>query len=245
MLLSKLTLSLESLKSAQQETFSVLPQPSVYRVEPSYKDCKSLDDVVATAGDSRNIPHMPLLCYAIAELTSRKERTTAEAIFQLLEAKLPWMQSEEGAQYEVSNCITLEMYVWLSAILQTQLWETLSSSTLFEQNTENDFVIWSFSEPSPPPPSALISSLSALSAAMPEPRPQNTSLQKTSEALSEFTGYIATQTYALPTSYRFNSSGLSTTLSPEEEEVRREIRALKGLVLNRYARLAFGRQHAS
>lgn len=34
--------------------------------------------------------------------------------------------------------------------------------------------------------------------------------------------------------YRFTATGLSTSLTPEEEEIRREIRALKGLVLNRY-----------
>ena len=55
------------------------------------------------------------------------------------------------------------------------------------------------------------------------------------QALSDLTGYISSQVY-LP--YRGFSgvggfSGSSSLLSPAEEELRREIRALKGLVLNR------------
>ena len=106
-------------------------------------------------------------------------------------------------------------------------------STLFEQTTEEDLTLWSFAEPPLPPPSGLESALLALKTAMPESVPRNPSLQKTSEALSDFTGYIASQTYTLPANYHFSATGISTTLSPEEEEVRREIRALKGLVLNR------------
>lgn len=57
------------------------------------------------------------------------------------------------------------------------------------------------------------------------------------QALASLTGYIATQTYAtfrMPTA-PFGAGLGAPGLSTEEEEVRREIRALKGLVLNRYA----------
>ena len=64
--------------------------------------------------------------------------------------------------------------------------------------------------------------------------------QGTFDALADVTGYITTQTYQLTTrssmrSFGTTSFGLnsSTTLSPQEEEVKREIRSLKGLVLNR------------
>lgn len=57
--------------------------------------------------------------------------------------------------------------------------------------------------------------------------------QHTYQALSELTGYIATQTYAIPHGMRAPGVGLGVPLTTEEEEVRREIRALKGLVLNR------------
>lgn len=57
--------------------------------------------------------------------------------------------------------------------------------------------------------------------------------QHTYQGLSELTGYIATQTYAIPHGMRAPGVGLGVPLTTEEEEVRREIRALKGLVLNR------------
>ena len=57
--------------------------------------------------------------------------------------------------------------------------------------------------------------------------------QHTFQALSDLTGYITTQTYALPTGFRAPGIGFGAPLTPEEEEVRRDIRALKGLVLNR------------
>lgn len=81
----------------------MLPQPPAYRVEPGYAECKSLDDVIAAAGESHDIPHIPLLRYAIAELAAKKEKSTADLIFRLLEAKLPWLQTEEGAKFQVST----------------------------------------------------------------------------------------------------------------------------------------------
>jgi hypothetical protein len=59
--------------------------------------------------------------------------------------------------------------------------------------------------------------------------------QHTLQALSDFTGYITTQLYALPStsSYRGLGYNAGSTLGSDEEELRKEIRALKGLVLNR------------
>ena len=101
--MEKLTSSLKTLKATQAETFSVLPQPPPFRVPTNYKNCQSLDDVVAVAGDSHDIPHIPLLQHAMAELSSQKARPTAEAIFQLLESKFSWFQTEEGAEFEVNS----------------------------------------------------------------------------------------------------------------------------------------------
>lgn len=104
---------------------------------------------------------------------------------------------------------------------------------LFEQNTANDVSVWSFKVPPPPPPSALESSLSVLHEALPGPSRDLKSVRKTYDALSNFTGYMSSQLYAMPSNLRFTANGMSTVLSPEEEEIRREIRALKGLMLNR------------
>ncbi|EKM59307.1 uncharacterized protein PHACADRAFT_249711 [Phanerochaete carnosa HHB-10118-sp] len=214
-LLTRLTSSIEELKATQNETFAVLPLPPAYKVEPPYAECKTLDDVASAAGESRDIPHILLLERAIAEINSKKQKATAEAILQLLETKFPWIQSEKEGKFE------------------NELWEVLSISVLFEQDTTDDVSVWSFKAPLPPPPSALQLALSALHEALPGPSRDLASIRKTYDALSNFTGYMSSQLYAMPSNLRFTANGMSTVLSPEEEEIRREIRALKGLMLNR------------
>lgn len=95
--------------------------------------------------------------------------------------------------------------------------------------------IWTYTPPTPPPNPPLITSLSNLQASLPPSESGQPRFQHTLQALSDFTGYIAAQTYAIPTNFRLG--GPNAMLSPEAEEARREIRALKGLVLNRYARV--------
>ena len=67
--------------------------------------------------------------------------------------------------------------------------------------------------------------------------------QRTLQFLSDFTGEISAQVY-LP--YRPSTMGVGipplTEKSSIEDELRREIRALKGLVLNRYYFLTFIRK---
>jgi hypothetical protein len=63
--------------------------------------------------------------------------------------------------------------------------------------------------------------------------------QHTLQALIDFTGYLTTKTYALASAmHRLPGTTPSATTGIEEEEIRMEIKALKGLVLNRY-RLTF------
>ena len=61
----------------------------------------------------------------------------------------------------------------------------------------------------------------------------NRPFQRTLQTLGDFTGYLSSQVYApfRPNGpqYGLGSSGLG----PVEEDMRKEIRALKGLVLNR------------
>jgi hypothetical protein len=56
--------------------------------------------------------------------------------------------------------------------------------------------------------------------------------QRTLQTLADFTGYIATQTYSFGVHMR-GIGGSPVTNNTEVDEIRREIRALKGLVLNR------------
>ena len=100
---------------------------------------------------------------------------------------------------------------------------------LFEHEEVDGTNVWKYKSPAPLPTPPLLDALSTLRDALPEPAPQPSPYQKTLQTLSDFTGYIASQTYTVPFKY-----GITTSLTPEEEELRREIRALKGLVLNRY-----------
>lgn len=78
----------------------------------------------------------------------------------------------------------------------------------------------------------MVKALSSLKLALPKDQLSKSSpLQNTLQALSEFTGYISSQVY---TPYRPPMVGSSNSWGPIEEQLRREIRALKGLVLNRH-----------
>jgi hypothetical protein len=65
--------------------------------------------------------------------------------------------------------------------------------------------------------------------------------QHTLQALIDFTGYLTTKTYALASAmHRLPGATPSpATKGIEEEEIRMEIKALKGLVLNRSVSLSF------
>ena len=118
-----------------------------------------------------------------------------------------------------------------SSITQNRLWETLSTTPVFEQKDVDGALVWKFHPQPPPPPPPLLDSLTGLRSALPDTRPERDVTQKTMQTLSDFTGYIASQTYHMPFRY---SAGPSPALTPEEDEIRREIKALKGLVLNRH-----------
>jgi hypothetical protein len=97
--------------------------------------------------------------------------------------------------------------------------------------------VWEFIPLAPVTPPPLLESLQNLSSAMPkDTRDKKSLFQHTLQSLSDFTGYISAQVYVpyrpTPIGKGLPNSGSQGTL---EEELRREIRALKGLVLNRCA----------
>ncbi|KAI0720309.1 hypothetical protein C8T65DRAFT_634096 [Cerioporus squamosus] len=220
-LLERMTRSLEDLKATQQSTFAVLPQPEAFREPAKYAECHGLEQLAAASNDERD------------DCLKEGRRATSAELFSTLETKLPWI-AEEGAQFE------------------DILWQTLTTTPFFQPAPPPPASTPAPSAPSPspnpaslpdtawtytpsPPPLAppLLISLSSLKAALPPPPSDQPKFQHTFQALSDLTGYIATQTYALPHTFRAPGLGLGASLLPEEEEVRREIRALKGLVLNR------------
>lgn len=140
-------------------------------------------------------------------------------------------------------------------LTQNDLWQTLNESLLFTSTSPQTSsssstpehphpsrLLWTYVPPpiSPPPP--MIVALDTLQAVLPRhasvPPISKTETvplrpaQRTLQALADFTGYIATQTYSLGVHMR-GIGGSPVTNNTEVDEIRREIRALKGLVLNR------------
>ncbi|KAG1783061.1 hypothetical protein EV702DRAFT_958786 [Suillus placidus] len=244
-LMLRLNKSLATFKEKQAECFVNLPKPIIYKEEPEYADCHSLDDILACrrkadiddedAGDTSNVS---ILRSAIEELTRSKDTTEGIStgdLFNHLEAKLPWLKGEQGAE------------------CQNDLWQTLNESPLFTSTSPQSSsslsipehpsrLLWTHVPPpiSPPPP--LIVALDTLQAALPRNAPapplsktETVPLrpaQRTLQTLADFTGYIATQTYSFGVHMR-SIGGSPATNNTDVDEIRREIRALKGLVLNR------------
>jgi hypothetical protein len=210
--------SIESLKQTQNQSFSALPKPAPFKEELKYKDCHTLDQAISASNEKpQEIPPFSVLRCAIEEFAAQGRAVDSEELFRAIEVKLPWLNSEEGAKY------------------QNDLWQTLTTNPLFDHKDTSIKSTWSYITPTPQIPTPLILSLSTLRATLPTRTPQTNPFQHTLQTLSDFTGYLTTQIYALPSisSYRPLGINVGGTLGPEEEELRREIRALKGLVLNR------------
>jgi len=137
----------------------------------------------------------------------------------LITFKLPWLSTPEGPSH------------------QRILWEVLSTSPLFkaEDATDASIARWTYVPiiPSEPDPSPLLAALLALRAAFSGIKAPDKLFQHTLQTLASFTGYLTTQIYPLPSVTFGVPNTVNGYPSPQEEEVKREIRALKGLVLNR------------
>ncbi|KAJ7232222.1 hypothetical protein B0H12DRAFT_1192388 [Mycena haematopus] len=231
-LMQKLNTSLAALKESQSEMAAVLPKPEPHKEPTVFAACLSIDALLEQAKklnvEISGISEISLLRCTIADFRkgSESRNPTTVEVFHILEGKIPWLVSEEGAAFEQG------------------LWTTLSTCPLFvpdlSPSPEISSVVpadgpetlyWGYDPPVPPSPTALEKSLSTLSASIPKPSPDKRSpLQHALQSMTDFTGYISSQMYAPYLPGRFGSGA---TMNPAEEEVRKEIRALKGLVLNR------------
>ncbi|KAL0949284.1 hypothetical protein HGRIS_009361 [Hohenbuehelia grisea] len=233
-LFRKFTTDLAALKESQAESFAVLPRPEPYKEPSGFSECGSIDAVLKLEAAPEDIPPLTLLRCGISDFQRMKpdEKPTTEELFQIMEAKIPWLTTPEAV--EVENA----------------LWDTLTTCPFFEQQVKDSAaqpnpiespappprqVQWTYNAPTPPERSPLVASLSSLSDAMPAKKAvvtkqelEQSPLQRTLQTLSDFTGYISTQVY-MP----YRPPGVGGMLGPAEDEMRREIRALKGLVLNR------------
>lgn len=236
-LLRRLTESLASLKQSQTESYAVLPPPEPFKEALQFRECHAVADVLEVLGDKdpdmHSIPPVTLLRCGIQSFGKGKDielaQPTTEDLFQYLEGQVPWLVSEEGLKYE------------------RKLWETLSTCSLFtgtpslptpngEDFEDQKPTRWTYTSPTPVDPSPVMKSMTTLSKALPKSSvTKHNAGQHMLQALSDFTGYISTQLYPpyRPSSGAMGFLGTGASLGPAEDEFRREIKALKGLVLNR------------
>ena len=148
---------------------------------------------------------------------------------------------------------------------QSDLWDRLNACPLFVSSVPKSDAtsslpldhpsrfVWKYAPPPLPPIPPLFASLANLQAALPRsqetvstsfggppPTPAMSTRQRTLQVLSDFTGYITTQTYSLSLPSVRGTNGVTSSGNLVEDELRREIKVLKGLVLNRRSFLPLG-----
>lgn len=188
-----------------------------------------------------------------------------EELFCHLESKLPWLGRDDGAARQVWLALFSCMSSNFQLPKQNELWNQLNVCPLFVSSTPKpgasgallldhpSRLLWKYVPPPVPPTPSLLASLANLQAALhrsqeivtassggPPLAPTISARQRTLQVLSDFTGYITTQTYSLGLVSSRSTNGVASGGNPVEDELRREIRALKGLVLNRRSFLPFG-----
>ncbi|KIL00498.1 hypothetical protein PAXRUDRAFT_821585 [Paxillus rubicundulus Ve08.2h10] len=244
-LIARLIESASALKAVQAESFKDLPRPVPVYEDSRYVIFHTIDDVLSctrssTEESGQDTPDITILRCALEELSRAKEDSSGvstEELFQYLESKLPWLGAEDGAAR------------------QSELWNQLNTCPLFTSSMpksgasplppdHRSRLLWQYTPPPPPSTPTMLTSLANLQAALPRnskvpvtdskssapAAPTLSAAQRTLQVLSDFTGYITTQTYSLGIS---STRGVTSRGNPVEDELRREIRALKGLVLNR------------
>ncbi|KAI0268108.1 hypothetical protein BC834DRAFT_867934 [Gloeopeniophorella convolvens] len=231
-LLVKLTESLRAFKEEQHDAFANLPRLDPWEEHEPWSACKSLADVAAAAAADAEaeaqtdkpegrapIPQVTLLRCVLADLAGQNKPATADEIFNMLDAtELPSLEIDEA--------------------YQDTLWKTLNDAPVFrapEPASSAEPARWEYHTSDPPPPPPLQPALTKLHAAtaLAAAARSTQRFQHTLQALIDFTGYLTTKTYALASAMHRLPGTAAAAMPLEEEEVRMEIKALKGLVLNR------------
>ncbi|KAF9647843.1 hypothetical protein BDM02DRAFT_3180411 [Thelephora ganbajun] len=239
-LLERLHTSVRSLRATQEEAFAVLPtaKPPGLREDAAFSGCLTLEDLDAKIESERidigTVPRFTVLRCALASGKLEKQPTTSE-LFKSIENHFPGLSLASNVE------------------LQDRLWEMLNNHPLYFRPSSADTPTWTYVPSDPAPPTPYLVSLNSLSKSLP-PNTESFSVKETDasgtkqswkpkyqhmlQTLTDLTGYLTTQTYILPTS-GFSGYGVTgyTTSSilatPQQEELRKEIRAVKGLALSR------------
>ncbi|KAI9508159.1 hypothetical protein F5148DRAFT_1149264 [Russula earlei] len=206
---------------AQKGAYVDLPHPDPWEEVVPWSGCKSLGDVAAAVERSGDhLPHVTLLRCTLTDLAAQKKPVTAENIFQML------------LSTKASSILNID---------DESLWKTVNGVPLFHvtaNGPSSGSPHWSYHPPDtatwPTPP--LLPALAKLQDSVTHvvSARQTRRFQHALQALIDFTGYLTTKTYALASAmHRLPGTTPSSVTAIEEEEIRMDIKALKGLVLNR------------
>ncbi|TFK68216.1 hypothetical protein BDN72DRAFT_821582 [Pluteus cervinus] len=233
MLMTKLTNSLSELKASQKEMHSVLPSPAPYKEPEEFTKFHTVKEVLeyldAENKEVEDVPPVTFLRCAIEMLskdrTDEDSKPTTHEVLQHLEEQISWFATDDGLLYE------------------EKLWDTIVDSPLFSASTttadgsETKVTRWTYVPPVTPPPPPLVASLSKLRDALPKTSTKERPYQRTLQILTDFTGDISMKVHLPYHSTISTGFGLNKPVAEEkpsvEEDIRREIREIKGLLLNR------------
>jgi len=237
-LMEKLNASLSSLKESQSESLQDLPRKEPYSEPPEFSSCQSLSSALKVLGDPEKLdysllPPVTLLRCAIADFAKGKtgddaHPTTAE-VFLLMEGRMPGLAAPEGYEFKKSVFDTL---------MDCPFFEEVDPDSSLADQPNPAALKWRYTPPPASKPYPVLESLDRLNASFPPPKsksePRTGAFQHALETLTELTGYISTHVY-VPYRAPVGGMGLSASsgLSPAAQALKTEIRALKGLVLNR------------
>jgi hypothetical protein len=75
-----------------------------FKEELKYKDCHTLDQIISASNEKpQEIPPFSVLRCAIEETAAQGRAVDSEELFRAIEVKIPWLNSEDGAKYQVNQ----------------------------------------------------------------------------------------------------------------------------------------------
>jgi hypothetical protein len=221
-LIEHLAESSKALKDAQQTHFSGLPRRNPYDEDTKFASSTTLTSLKdAASGNITSAPNLSIARCTILEYTEKHRHgpTSQE-----------WLEHLSGAQPDLLG----------DEERRLALIDVLTHAPCFHQDVqEGQEPRWIYTPPTPPDAPAIVTQLNELKTELlPPSTPEGTEIGKGRykgmlQALVDLTGYLTAQTYSFGTYGRPAYGAGDARLSPAAEEVRREIRALKGLALNR------------
>lgn len=125
-LIQKLNASLAALKESRSEMAAVLPKPEPHKEPSGFATCLSIDALLERAKKQNieisSVSEISLLRCAISDFRkgSESRNPATKELFQILEGKIPWLVSEEGAPFEVRTS-SLSAFISLTIVVATSL----------------------------------------------------------------------------------------------------------------------------